>query len=230
MVTSFINNGTDPVFRECIGKHWAFKIPANYTPNEFQHQIIIASMIGDGSLSVPYKNASPSARICWNMGNKEHAMFKKMAFEFIGAEYSQKENPGFGSEWHCVRTKSHPLFTRYGDKYGYTKARIDPESGIYHELNDVGWAWLYGDDGHLDKNGNVYIHTESFNKSHALIVVDAIDKFIGKKCCSTHSYIGGAKKRELHCVRINKNASKEFISRIKENMADGLEYKTIFNN
>lgn len=228
MVTSFINNGVDPVFSDCIGKHWAYKVPENYIPTDHQHQIIIASMIGDGSLSVPYKGAS--ARICWNMGNKEHALFKRDAFDFVGAEYTQQENPGFGSEWHCVRTKSHPLFTRYGDKYGYTKSRVNPESGIYHELNEVGWAWLYGDDGHMCKNGLLYIHTESFSKDHAIIVVDALNKFIGRNCCAVHSYIGGAKKREMHCVRINKNASKEFISRIKENMANGLEYKTVFNS
>lgn len=230
MVSMYMLKGVDPLFREYIGKHWAFKLPENYKPNDYEHQIIIASMVGDGSLYVPYKRSNPSARICWNMGNEKHAIFKRDAFSFIGADYRVKENPGFGKNWYCVRTKSHPIFTRYGDRYGYTKSRVNPDSGIYHELDSVGWAWLYGDDGHYDSVGGIaFIHTESFSLEHVETIRSALNQFIGIDGARVHSYIGGTKKRKMHCIRMTQDGTEEFISRVKENMADGMEYKTGYN-
>lgn len=184
-------------------------------------------MCGDGSLSYPYKNRPCNPRISWNMGNKEHALFKFNAFDkFIGASYKEKENPGFGSEWHCVVTKSHPLLCKYIDKYGERKKNLLVNSGIFDELDDVGWAWLYGDDGHLDlRSSTAYIHTENFCLEDVGLIRESLNSFIGFDGSRVHSYIGGQKKREMHCIRMSKGGTNEFMERIKTHMANGLEYK-----
>ncbi|MGL4928010.1 MAG: hypothetical protein ACRC4K_14675 [Plesiomonas shigelloides] len=185
----------------------------------------MASMVGDGSLSRPYAR-NCHARIQWNMGNEAHARFKANAFSFVGADFKVKDNPGFGNDWFCVATKSHPLFSKFADKYGERKKNVDPASGIFHELNEVGWAWLYGDDGHYCKvQESAFIHTEGFSRDGVEIIRSALNEFMGFDCSSIHSYIGGVKKREFHCIRMSKGGSDEFIKRIKDHMADGLEYK-----
>lgn len=221
----YINKGETPDFLRFIKGHECYSVPANYEPSDFEHQIILASIVGDGSISRPYTNRECNARIQWNMGNKEHALFKAEKFSFVGTTFRQKENPGFGNDWFCLSTKSHPIFSKYASKYGERKKNISPESGIYHELNAIGWAWLYGDDGHVDNDrGIAYLHTEGLSKAGVEVVCDAMNKFIGGGA-TTHRYIGGIKKRELHCLRLTKDATNEFFSRIKAHMARGVEYK-----
>ena len=210
-----------------LPNHASFNVPANYKPNAFEHQIIIASLCGDGSLSFPYKNKPCNPRISWNMGNREHAIYKFKTFDsFVGATYSERENPGFGSNWYCIKTKSHPLFIDYVEKYGERKKNISVDSGIFDELNSVGWAWLYGDDGHFNKQGgHAYIHTETFSLIDVQKIVESLNGFIRMDGAKVRTYIGGQKKRELHCVRLTKGGTHEFFSKIKAHMADGLEYK-----
>lgn len=214
-------------YAEYLPNHKNMKVSANHTPSDFEHQIIIASICGDGSLSFPYNNRPCNPRISWNMGNREHALYKYNAFNsFIGARYNETDNPGFGDKWYRVVTKSHPLLVNYVEKYGQRKKNLSAKSGIFDELNCVGWAWLYGDDGHLDKSkGLAYIHTESFSYDDVNIIRESLNSFIGFDGSRIHSYIGGVKKREMHCIRMTQGGTNEFMEKIKAHMADGLEYK-----
>lgn len=161
------------------------------------------------------------------MGNKEHALFKFEAFNsFVGASYTERDNPGFGSNWFCVKTKSHPLFNSYLNKYGERKKNLKVSSGIFDELNELGWAWLYGDDGHYDKRSKTaFIHTECFSEHDVNLIRESLNAFLGIDGARVHSYIGGQKKREMYCIRMTKGGTDEFFAKIKESMADGLEYK-----
>lgn len=222
---SFIK-GNKIYFSDYIRGHKGLVSPANYKPNEFQHQVIIASICGDGSLSRPYKNRKCTPRITWNMGNKEHAMHKFEVFNsFVGATYTEMKNPGFGENWYCVKTKSHPMLDYYSEKYGERKKNLSVESGIFHELNSIGWAWLYGDDGHLSKEGHAFIHTEGFDFDSVQDIASALNLFIGIDAAKVHSYKGGQKKRLMHCIRLTKEGTHEFFKKIKPYMANGMEYK-----
>jgi hypothetical protein len=214
-------------FMPYLPKHSNYVSPANYVPSNYEHQIIIGSLCGDGSLSFPYKNKPSNPRITWNMGNKEHAIHKLNKFnEFIGATYSEKTNPGFGKEWHTVKTKSHPMLIEYVKKYGERKKNLKVESGIFDELDEIGWAWLYGDDGHFCKSSGIaYIHTEGFCEDDNHSIKQSLNKFINSDSARVHSYIGGKNKRQLHCIRLTKEGTHEFIERVKKNMASGVEYK-----
>lgn len=220
------SKGNKIYYAEHIRDHKGLISPANYIPNNFQHQVIIASICGDGSLSLPYKRSKCNARITWNMGNKEHALYKFNVFnEFIGATYSEKDNPGFGKNWYCVKTKSHPLLSRYVANYGERKKNLSVDSGIFDELDSIGWAWLYGDDGHRSRDGNAFIHTENFSLDDVNKIAESLNKFIGTDGARVHSYVGGQKKRLMHCIRLTNGGTHEFFSKIKAHMANGMEYK-----
>lgn len=166
-----------------------------------------------------------SYRIKWNMGNKLHALHKLKLISFIGGWYQERENPGFGNEWFSVTSASHPLLTNYSIKYGDSKGLVN-DSGIAFELNEKGWAYYYGDDGHLTKSGNCYLHTEGKTPEMVRHIADACDLFTGTAGgASVVEYIGGTKKRKLLCIRMKNEASRIFMEKVKPYMADGMEYK-----
>lgn len=223
----FLNGNTEKImFSDYVQGHNLIRCPPIHSISEYQHQIIIASILGDGCLIYPHKSAK-SPRICWNMGNQEHAKYKAEEFKFLGAKYQEKPNPGFGEFWYCIATSCHPVLSKYYSNM-FSDGKLSPTPEILSELNAVGWAWLYGDDGHTNHKDSIcFLHTEGFTIEQTKMFSDAIDKFIGMKECSIHSYVGGKKKRLLHCVRIRKNGSQEFMSRIEKHMATGLEYKKL---
>jgi len=201
------------------------KVRANYKPSEKEHQYIIAAILGDGCLIKPYRNAV-SHRICWNMGNRKHAKSKLKSMDFVGANYYEGNNPGFGDNWYRVATSAHPIFTSYAKKYGDSKGLIG-DSGIAYELDSIGWAIYYGDDGHLNADNKIaFIHTEG--KTHEMVehIRKALNLFIGFDGARVYEYIGGAKKRKMKAIRMTKGGTHEFIKKIKKYMEDGLEYKT----
>lgn len=222
----FIKHGVEPIFSDYIMGHKNYSSPANYEPNSDEHQHILAALLGDGCLIKPYKK-SKTYRMVWNMGNKSHALHKAEAFKFLGAKYQKKVNPGFGAEWHCVVTGCHPLLDMYSEKYGNSKG-LTSGSGIASELNSLGWAVYYGDDGHLDRvTGTCFLHTEGLEDDMVSDIAKAVNEFIGHDAAVVFSYVGGAKKRKMKCIRIKKNGSKIFMEKIKKHMAAGMEYKIL---
>lgn len=208
-------------------KHQYYKVPENYQPQGEEHQIIIAAILGDGCLIKPYDGANH--RIQWNMGNKEHALFKLSQSSFIGSKYKEGKNPGFGENWFCIQTACHPMLTRYAKKYGDSKGLVD-DSGITSELDSLGWAIYYGDDGHITRGGNCFLHTEGKSDEMVENIKLSLNDFIGiDDGAVICSYFGGTKKRLLKCIRMKNEASVKFMEKVAPYMAHGMEYKIIDN-
>lgn len=223
-VSFLVGNGDRVQFQEFRTKHSHYSHPANKCFDPDQHQKIISSILGDGCLIKPYEGANH--RLAWNMGHKGHAEYKTRNFSFLGAKLREKKNPGFGNEWFCIRTQCHPMLSMYAESYGDSKGL--KLTSIAHELNELGWAWYFGDDGHTDhKHEIAFLHTEGKSHEMVLSIRDALRDFVGSDGVVVHSYIGGTKKRNLECLRMRKNETKVFMERIKRHMADGMEYKII---
>lgn len=229
-MNSFYRDGfINEEFMPFIPLHDRFSAPANYQLTEFELQAAIASAYGDGYLHMPNKD-SKYPRLVWNMGkNYEHAKYKKDFFSHIGTTIETKENPGFGAEWNCVKTSCHPCFLPVYDsvfKDGKKTVSMDSIS----KFGDIGWAWFYGDDGHLGSNSlEVYFHTEGYLEEGSIIFCNAFNLYMGYECAKVFKYIGGNPKKERYCVKVNGSGSDEFIKRVKPYMANGLEYKTIIS-
>lgn len=215
LVNDFIVFGSTNIFSEYAKNHSRF---LKLEIDENLHQDLISAKLGDGSISYGNKNSS-ACRVRWNMGNKEHALEKLERFKKLNPTYTEKENPGFGSDWYCVVTKSHPALNKY-----YNMSFEDCLS----QMNWYGLAAWYGDDGHLNEKDSIcYLHTEcmTFNQ------VKNLTEILKSKFdidAAVHSYIGGLKKREMHCIRLKKGASDEFMAKTKDYMAKGMEYKNIY--
>lgn len=224
-VSFLVGSASKVKFEQFLPKHRYYPHPAGKIFTGGEHQIVLSAILGDGSLGKPYARANH--RIKWNMGHEEHAKYKLRMTEFLGTKYTQRDNPGFGSEWHCVLSSCSPVLSMYAEKYGDCKGLING-SGIAHELDDLGWAWYYGDDGHFDtKNGYCFLHTEGKNPEMVREIRDALKEFLGLDGVVVHRYIGGTKKREMECLRLRKNETIKFHEKISEHMAKGMEYKIL---
>lgn len=211
------------IFNKYISGHAVSSFsPMTHVSSE-AHQNILAAMIGDGCLLKAYEGSN--YRLAWNMGNESHARSKLRAFEWAKPKFTHRNNPGFGSEWYQVRTACSPVFTSYAEKYGNSRDGYKVGK-ISSELDAMGWAIYYGDDGHLAKRyGNAFIHTEGFDHDGVLAIKNNLCEFIGLDGVSVYGYMGGKNKRYLECLRMGKHETIEFFKRIKPYMEDGLEYK-----
>lgn len=167
------------------------------------------------------------------MGNKQHALHKKDFFSFLGAKMTEVDNAGWGDRCYRVVTKSHPVLTSYHHKY-YKPDGSKNLQKIIKELDWFGWAWLYGDDGHVKFQKNktcadsvcVYIHSEGYGKDGTQAYIDRLSEMLGgNDGLNLHKYTGGTPRKTRYCVRMNNEKSKEFIKRVAPHMARGMEYK-----
>lgn len=223
-ISFLVGSGSKVSFNEYLPKHQYYHHPANTMFSGHEHQILLSAILGDGCLIKANKRSFH--RVTWNMGHEMHALYKLKHTEYLGCKYRTRENPGFGGEWHCLQTSCSPVLTMYADKYGDSKG-LKEGSGIASELDEFGWAWYYGDDGHLNKNGECFIHTEGKSPLMVREIQASLLNFIGEGKVSVHSYIGGLKKRRMECLRVSKNATVKFHEKIVSHMADGMEYKIL---
>lgn len=214
---------------EHLPRHGRLLIPENYKPTMEQDEIIRAASIGDGCILYPYKGAK-NPRLSWNIANKEHAEYICNEFSFLGATIKKSDNGGFGEFIYRITTKVHPLLKKY-HKDLYPKGVKTISSEYVKSVSEVFFAWLYADDGHLNKNrGILFIHTEGYSKQESEILAKKINHFIGFEGARIHSYKGGKHKKLLHCIRLTKGATSEFINKIKKYIPDGVEHKTQQDN
>lgn len=223
--SKYMNSGiVDVKYSEVLPGH---NFPFELTSYEFQ--AVISSLLGDGYMNYPNKKSN-FPRLCWNMGDKEHAEYKRDFFHRFNAGLVEKENPGWGSKLFQVRTPCLPVLVDI-----YRQFRLDDKAErarrIFPILDDVGWAWFYGDDGHYCKErGLVSLHTEGLGEDGSQICINAVNEYLGFEAGKVDSYLGGTPKIIRYMVRLNRGGSDEFIKRVKKHMAKGLEYKTSESN
>lgn len=208
-----------------LPRHSRLLVPDNYTPTRHEDQIIRSSAIGDGCILYPYKGAK-NPRLSWSMGNESHAEFICESFSFLGATLKKVESKGFGDVTFRVTTKVNPLLGRYHNEL-YINGVKTITSEYLSKLSDEGWAWWLMDDGHTDHKSQVmFLHTEGSPLDEVERIRLSLSNFIGLSV-SIHSYIGGAKKRKMHCIRLNKKATYELTKKIAPYFCSGMEYKII---
>lgn len=215
---------------EYVAGHHNSTVSPSIEIDNFLHQNILAALAGDGCLIKNTKRGTH--RLVWNMGNKDHAICKAERFKKLNATYREACNPGFGDNWFQVRTSCAKILDRYAEEYG-DSSRGYNIGKICRELNAIGWAIYFGDDGHCSISNArriVEIHTEAFSQEEVQAVADALKAFIANDGVKVRSYIGGAKKRELYSVSITtRDAQDEFFKRISDYMENGVEYKIKYN-
>lgn len=216
---NWISRGTIPCFYERVHNH---RYKSVLSKDEFQ--ATIASLLGDGHMNYPHKGSN-MPKIRWNMGNKDHALFKMDFFKDFGTTFVEKENPGWGSNWYQVGTGCALAFVDVYDKYRI-EDRAERAKAISKDLDEVGWAWYYGDDGHYNKSrGIAFIHTEGLGEDGSNYVAASLNKFLDGDHCKVDSYIGGSPKSRRYMVRLRTEGTRIFLDKIRPHIATGMEYK-----
>lgn len=206
-------------------RHGRLVRPFNYTPTDEEDQIIRASAIGDGCILYPYAKAK-NPRLCWNMGNKEHAKMIAKSFKFLDATLVDAEQGGFGDRVYRIQTKVHPLLKGYHEEL-YPLGVKTITKRFMSKFESLAWAWLYMDDGHYCRGREVcYIHTEGYSLGETEIIINQLKIFIGMEGVRVHTYKGGKYKRLMHCIAMRKGESSVFIKKIKSHIHKSMEYKT----
>jgi len=206
--------------------HGRLKLPYNYEPTPEQHELIIASCLGDGSL-LQGGNATKGAshHLAWNMGDKHHAEFKQKALSFLGCSLKEGVNPGWGARWYSLVTQQHPFLNKYRPMmYAEDRSPIAaPE--VLSVLGPLGWAWWYGDDGHMSDNV-AFMHTEGYSDECNENIRQALCRFIDiQDAVSVAKYLGGTPKKLRTMLRFKNEASRKFFEIVAPHMAPSMAYK-----
>lgn len=224
---AFLSNESAIIeYKKHIRYHERYLLPASYELTHNERQALIASVLGDGSFLLPYKHNDPKPRFVWNMGNEAHTLYKKDFFSHFSHHYEKRVNGGFGAFNYRLRLNGHPcLSSLYSELYLDGKKNITQD--WLYELDDFGWAWLYGDDGHLCKTSQVcHLHTEGYGEDVANYYANALDRMLNRKnSAMVYAYKGGHKNKLRYSVKLKGVANDEFMERVRPHMATGMEYK-----
>lgn len=152
---------------------------AHYNPTDIQKNIIIGSLLGDGSLALYGRSK--------NAYYREHSCLKQLPYREW--KCSMLKNLGFKIRKAKVDpslvSPSHPIYTDLYNKFYTNKRKTITENNIKMLNHPIGLACLYMDDGSLiiecsKKSGKIYIFpriyisTLNFSKEENRILIKHI--------------------------------------------------------
>lgn len=191
--------------------------------SEEVHQFLLGTLLGDSSI---VKDKSGNyARICGIHCEKQffYAMEKKRLLGNLFASGKEIENNGFKKKnkiikkAYCFRTKSRKELNKYYDLF---KKDFDIKN-ILNQLNEIGIAFWYMDDGSLSSNGyTLNLSTHSYTEKEN----DEIIKFFLEKYNIQFKKILDKRinKYSLYCCGKNKN---KFLKLISPYILNEFQYK-----
>lgn len=193
-----------------------------------QKQILLGGCIGDGYISQRNK---PYGFACFGVGHSEaqvgYLRWKQKVFgSLVSSEHVLPERHviienkpvSHGKKFYSFQTSQHPEIRDIKSTV-IVEDRVAISDWVY-ELNDVGWAIVYGDDGCLVKNSAVRIYTMSFTEPEILTMNNALRKNLGVES----GYYRESRKGK-YVLTIGTHYSKIFFERIAPFMHPSVAYK-----
>lgn len=200
--------------------------PPVYISNN-ANQIILGSLLGDGSVIRKPTNGIFTFR--HSLVQKDYALYKYnlLKQENLDVKYTERaksykqgkiNNRYIKDNGFCeVHSKVNQAFNKYREEW-YTPTKEVPDS--VYELNTLGLAIWYMDDGSIHYPTGIYFSTNGFNHSSILKLKDMMLKNF-----NLHVNIHKNKDKEiLYLVQADVN---KFISLIKDFVCPSMNYKII---
>lgn len=200
----------------------------NYTPTEIEMNIIVGSLLGDGSLALYGRSKNPYYR---EHGCVEQLSYREWKCKLLNnldfkIRYSQM-NP-------LLHSPSHPMYLNLYNTFYINNTKSITKENIQLLSHPIGLACLYMDDGTLVidsslKSNKLYIfpriaiYTQSFTKEENEILLNHILYTFDVKFKLKTSPYG-----KNHHLELNKrNEVSKFINLVKPYVADlpRMEYK-----
>lgn len=190
-----------------------------------QRQLLLGSLLGDGGLYI-HKNGK-NAYFQERHGGKqsEYLMYKyEILKEYCasapkeGSSYNKKYD-----KWHktiMLRTRCLPAFTQLHDLWYKEGKKIVPQQEV-NEIDPLGLAVWFGDDGGSTQSSRRELATHSFTEEEQLLLQDLfVEKFaIKPEIC-----------RNQNCVPylvFSKTSMRKFIGIIKPHLHATMIYKIL---
>lgn len=152
----------------------ATKIPNNYQYTEEEFQVILGSLLGDGSLSKMYDNGGTIFKVTHCVKQKEYISYKHSLLKNNSSELKcyqfrdeRRKNPDY-LEYTFYTKSSNSLNAMYFNWYHPNKVVCKED---LYRIEPLGLAIWYMDDGYKCKPyGGCMICTNSFSRNDLLII------------------------------------------------------------
>lgn len=201
--------------------------PVNITNN--MHQIILGSLLGDGSII--RKRTNCTLTMVHSMVQQEYILYKKELLEREGLRIKYSEvhkdyhhtingrNIKFNGQCRLV-SQVNSAFNKYRDSW-YTPKKQVPD--YITDLQPLGLAIWYMDDGSLHYPTGIYLSTNGFNHESQLKLVNMLNSNFG----ITAKIHKNKDKEILYIVQKDKQ---KFIDIIRSYVCPSMNYKIIGHN
>lgn len=195
--------------------------------SENAHQIILGSLLGDGC--VVRKPTNCIFTIRHSRVQKEYVLYKYnlLLQEGLDVKYIERENSYrngiingriIKDNGYCeVHSKTNQAFNKYRDEWYVPKKEV-PDS-IY-ELNPLGLAIWYMDDGAIHFPTGAYFSTNGFNHNSQLKLQDMLLKNF-----NLHVHIHKNKDKEI--LYLIQSDYDNFVSIVRDHICSSMNYKII---
>lgn len=186
-------------------------------PSDFQFEVLIGILMGDGSMRKT--NVNPSFVCMHGAKQKEYCQYKYELLKNLGAKLSHhKRNvidkrTGLYYEDYTVRLSCNPALLGMYNSFYPNRKKVIPFS-LFDRYSAASLAFHYMDDGYKMKNGYA-IATQSFDKNDVIRFIDFLFERFGIK----------AKIWSNGAVYITKESSELFKSLIEPYFCDSMKYK-----
>lgn len=188
-----------------------------------EEQVIIGSILGNGWIDCTNKERN-YYRLCFSHSIKQelYCQYKFKLLSRIGKEpkinIKKDKREGFSplSEYVIFKSKQHPIFKEYRDRWYKPNKILCKED--FDKIEGLGLAVWYMDDGWNRKYG-ASISTQSFSKEDIEYMIHKIKEKFDIKCTVTSARI----------LNISSESKDKFFSLIKKYIPNSMAYKIASN-
>lgn len=189
-------------------------------PREDLKQLIIGSLLGDGSFTKPYKDGSRLS-IAHTVDQKELITYKHNILKRYNLEgslvYNKINNKRYKEgyiEEYRFKSKTHPIFKHVRDRY-YRKGHKGVFKRYLKRLTPLGIAIWYMDDGNVTEY-SFQFNTQSFYKDEKELLQEALDEFNIQT--TLH------KQGQIYILAESRDT---FVEMVKPHILDSMQYKLV---
>ena len=182
-----------------------------------QEEVLIGSMLGDGSLELAKTSTYPRLKIDRQITDKDYLLWEHSIFENLCSKYGIMERRYYDKRYdktyyHIImRTRAVPAFLPYYEQWYPEGKKIVPEN---LKLTPMILAVLLADDGCIVRNGKrsltLKISVEGFGKAGAGLISRLLSETLG----GTFPIYQKIKNRDLWFIKASTDAAIRYIKYI----------------
>lgn len=200
-------------------KKYPFK---NITLTPDQKSVLVGTVLGDGSLTIPRKGSNANLSFSHCVKQKEFFDYKVNFFVDFGFYSKPKKlhaDSRTGKYYLCwdFKSNAHPIFTEYQNLFYHNKIKKVPEN-IEDYLTPLALAIWFMDDGSSQKSGYI-ISTNSFSVEEVNLLINIL--------YSKFNVVANLHHKEQPVIYITAKSKKLFRSIIEPYIIESMNYKLL---